>query len=324
MDEDYLQQYLIAQTEDAQKIEGVRYTDVSWRTIDDSISILKRGDSSLSVGLSLACIMHKLPELEATSSSTVILLTLQRQKIMLYNDMAVHWVEKMVNDHSRITSQSASFPSHWIQSVAYRFYGVANQREPCLELKAPSELQKLPNYTSLYAWKINQSDKNHRARHGLNLFVVEQVLKVLQHWLRFDPLSCARAHFVSHITLAAGEDILLLDVMWDAYCFIQRDITGKVCGELKPSHFKDLKLHLHKHPISNSHSLHRSILQSIGDVFRSAEGETACTSDNNISMSLSHSSSIPLINRLEMVVEIPPHSKRRYEEDGPASGASLK
>jgi hypothetical protein len=41
-------------------------------------------------------------------------------------------------------------------------------------------------------------------------------------------------------------------------------------------------------------------------------------------MSLLDSSSISQINGLDMVVEIPAHSKRRYEEDGPASGASLK
>jgi hypothetical protein len=109
------------------------------------------------------------------------------------------------------------------------------------------------------------------------------------------------------MTSAAGEDVLLLDVIWDGYRFLQRDVVRR-WGNIKIAHFDPFISHLHDHPISNPDSSDRSLLKSIGDCFR-----TFSPSDYTSSR-----------QRLLMTVEIPVRSKKRIAEDNESRQQPVK
>jgi hypothetical protein len=66
----------------------------------------------------------------------------------------------------------------------------------------------------------------------------------------------------------AGEDVLLLDIIWDSFWHLKSYVLGnKKLVQVKHTHFDHLLTHLHAHPISDPLSKEHSILHNISKLF---------------------------------------------------------
>ena|ERR1700759_2237188 len=152
LDTEYLQRYLDGHNRDMDLIGNTRCTSLHHQTMDKSIAFLSKGVTHEVAGLSIACIMQMLPALESGAAVSYMSLAIQRQKIMLFHNLAVQWLDKMVSTHVPLALKTPSRPNHWVQAVAFDFYTAIMSGTSSFNFHPPTALRELANCRHPYKW----------------------------------------------------------------------------------------------------------------------------------------------------------------------------
>jgi hypothetical protein len=96
-----------------------------------------------------------LPALESEAAVSDMSLAIQRQKIMLFHNIALGWLDHMI---VRLASKLRSPPNYWVQSVAFDFYTMINSNASTFKIRPPVKLHALPGCPKPYRWIRNRLD----------------------------------------------------------------------------------------------------------------------------------------------------------------------
>lgn len=298
--------------------------------VERALSELEEDRYSSNAGISVAHVLQALPILEKNDSLATLEMTLHRQRIMILHKLTWQWLQQVVQHHVPLADTSTSPPSHWVEFIAYQFHLLVIASTQSAVIQPPDCLKVLPGCSEPYGWTLGRRRLfgNDTQRHQ---YVITQVLKVLQFWLRYPPASEPQAVFLSQITTAAGgDDILLIEEVWQSFRHVKTHVLGNhKITRVKGSHFEPFVAALQSHPITDCTSKERVLLKSIGDLFRTFQkNHSSCASHSieNLDFNLRLSSltdnldstDFPSSNRLEVYVEIPIKSslsKKRSADD---------
>jgi hypothetical protein len=245
--------------------------------IEQSLATLANEKSSQVAAVSVATLVQAMPTLAHQDAASGLDSTIQHQRMMILNHLAWTWLEQLATERTRSAMKLAQPPDHWVESVAFQIINFTTARNNSANINPPQSLRNLPQPAAPYKWKLTRTAKL-PAGSELEIYVAEEVVNVLQQWLRFSlsGFSRSQAWFVGHLISIAGEDILLLDIVWNAHRYLKSKVLGNDgLHEIKRGHFTNFIEDLQHHPLSKLDSDESSSLRQIGDIFRRFRGGTS-------------------------------------------------